>query len=97
MNNLADIIVYLLAYTSLAGIDPDDGHTLDCNRADDDAKAMEMVSVMLDSATATEYAALRAAVHRAVALESAPNWIAAYEDVLSDLNEREASKNSFSD
>ena len=93
MNNLSDIIVYLLAYFNLAGKDPDDGHTLDCNRADDDVKALEMVYSMLDSATAAEYAALRAAAERAMEQENATqapryDWLASYEDILCDLAER---------
>ena len=100
MNNLADIIVYLLAYFHVAGKDPDDGHTLDCNRADDDEKALEIAYGMLDSATPAEYAALRAAVERAIAEENATgapryDWIAAYERILAtDINEREESRNN---
>src|SRR4051812_22235504 len=92
MQTLAGIVVYLLAYASLAGVDPVDGHTLDCDRGDDDEKVLELVYVMLDAASDAEYAALRAAVYRAIAKESACNWIAAYENVLTDLNERENAK-----
>ena len=51
---------------------------------------------MIDSATAAEQAALRAAAERAIAEENAtggprPDWLACYEDILTDLNERAAS------
>ena len=92
MHTLADIVVHLLAYASMAGIDPNTGQCLDYTRADDDEKNMEPVYAMLDSATEAEYAALRAAVARAIAKESACNWIAAYEGILNDLEERESAR-----
>jgi len=99
MNNLADSIVHLYAYFLVVNKDPDTGFPLDCDRADDDEKALETVYVMLDSATAAEYAALRAAVERAIAEEKAtggprPDWMAAYEIIRTDLEEREASHNN---
>lgn len=95
MHTLADIVVFLLAHLNVAGVDPDDGHTRDCDRADDDCKALESVAAMLDSATAAEHAALCAAVERAIVLEGAtaeprPGLLACYEDILTDLSERAA-------
>jgi len=92
---LADTLVYLIAYLNLAGRDPDDGHTLDCGRADDDCKALESVAAMLDAAGPAEQASFRTAVERAIAEENAtggprPDWLACYEDMLTDLNERAA-------
>lgn len=93
METLADTIVYLIAYLNLAGKDPDDGHTLDCDRADDDCKALEIAAAMLDSATAVEHVALRAAVEHAIARETAAatgryDWLTCYEDILTELKER---------
>lgn len=95
MHVLADAIVYLLAYTDIAGVDPDTGQTVDDNRADDDCNALESAIAMLDTATEAEHAALRAAAERAVAQENAkaePHhaWLAAYEDILTHLIERAA-------
>ena len=97
METLADTIVYMIAYLNLAGKDPDDGHILDCNRADDDCKALESAAAMLDFASATEHAALRAALERAIAQETSAaggryDWLACYEDMLTDLKERGASE-----
>jgi hypothetical protein len=99
METLADTIIYLVAYLNLAGLDPDDGHTLDCNRADDDAKALESVYAMIDSASPVEQQALKAAAERAIAQENASggprfDWLACYEDILADLNERAGSPDS---
>ncbi len=68
MQSLTDTLVYLLAYLSLAGRDPDTGQTIDGFRADDDCKALEYAGYLLNSASATELSTLRAAVearHRA--------------------------------
>jgi hypothetical protein len=96
MHTLADAIVYLNAYLNLAGIDPEDGHTIDCDRDDDDAKALEWFYCILDSATSAEFAALRAAAERAIAEENAagsprPDWLAQFEDFVKDLKERRPS------
>ena len=96
MQSITDTLVYLLAYLSLAGRDPDTGQIADHSRADDDCKALEYAGYLLDAAPTAERSVLRAAVERAIAREHAVegprhDWLAAYEDILTNLDERAAS------
>ena len=95
MQSITDTLVYLLAYLSLAGRDSDTGQIADHRRADDDCKALEYAGYLLDSASAAERSTLRAAVERIIAREHAEgprhDWLAAYEDILTDLDQRAAS------
>ena len=57
---------------------------------------MEWAACLLDTASAAERSALRAAVERAITREHTVegprhDWLAAYEDILTDLDERAAS------
>ena len=79
-SNLADALIYAIAYLSV----PSENYDQD----DDDCKALESVYCAIDRCSPAERHALTEAAKRGMATESSPLLVAAYNDILVDLNER---------
>jgi hypothetical protein len=79
-SNLADALIYAIAYLSI----PSENY----DKNDDDCKALESVYCAIDRCSPAERRALTDAAKRGMATESSSLLVAAYNDILVDLNER---------